>query len=369
MDIFRFINSRDIREHLKKTGYQFNTLETAWLVNQSRTATMQERFHAWEEIIATMPDCAPQRPQKTTPNSSFHALLREYIDLQKKKLALFYDGEGAVYQYALAEAPARPSLHAEWIDRIDIFPDVENCIRECVEEWKTAEEDGCATYLNAKITKRWLRRPDDGGDDQHMEAIINKSGALLSLYYDFCTMFDEHQAEIDYLLEDMWFDFPTPFERGDILIEAGKPWNPFVLDDMFSWDSQRLRENGFSAAVAEGGDVLRERLKKGGVSWDMEYHAWYYGIYTDGLFSESGCNYMDLERYRGPLKDGYRCLKAVSSFLKEWVREGCMDIGLLCNACGLIWQEERSRNFQDSLDRYINTALRDYGIPKRKSKR
>ena len=42
MDIYRFINSNTIREHLKKLGYQFNTLEAAWLVWQCKNATLAE---------------------------------------------------------------------------------------------------------------------------------------------------------------------------------------------------------------------------------------------------------------------------------------------------------------------------------------
>lgn len=32
MDIFRFINSKDIREHIRSIRYEFNSLEAAWLI-------------------------------------------------------------------------------------------------------------------------------------------------------------------------------------------------------------------------------------------------------------------------------------------------------------------------------------------------
>ena len=43
MDITRFINSRDIREHLKKIGYQFTSLEAAWLIWQCKNITLAEK--------------------------------------------------------------------------------------------------------------------------------------------------------------------------------------------------------------------------------------------------------------------------------------------------------------------------------------
>ncbi len=40
MDIFRFINSRDIREYLKIRNYPFISLEAAWLIYQCRSAAI-----------------------------------------------------------------------------------------------------------------------------------------------------------------------------------------------------------------------------------------------------------------------------------------------------------------------------------------
>lgn len=43
MNALRFINSKDIAKHLKEIGYQFNTLETSWLIYQCRTASLPEK--------------------------------------------------------------------------------------------------------------------------------------------------------------------------------------------------------------------------------------------------------------------------------------------------------------------------------------
>lgn len=40
MDILKFINSKNIHEHLKAINYGFNSLETSWLIYQSRNAKM-----------------------------------------------------------------------------------------------------------------------------------------------------------------------------------------------------------------------------------------------------------------------------------------------------------------------------------------
>lgn len=51
MDILRFVNSKDIRKHLETIGYEFNSLETAWLIYQCRDATIDEKHKAWTELM------------------------------------------------------------------------------------------------------------------------------------------------------------------------------------------------------------------------------------------------------------------------------------------------------------------------------
>ena len=55
MDIYKFINSKDVRNYLKEINYEFTPVETAWLIWQS-TKPLEERHKAWQEMIYTMPD-------------------------------------------------------------------------------------------------------------------------------------------------------------------------------------------------------------------------------------------------------------------------------------------------------------------------
>ena len=71
MDFYRFINSKDIKEHLKSIDYQFDTLAASWVVWQSRNATYEEKQKAFDEIIKTMPDCEiPERLNTTARKSN-----------------------------------------------------------------------------------------------------------------------------------------------------------------------------------------------------------------------------------------------------------------------------------------------------------
>lgn len=58
MDIYRFVDSCDIREHLENINYNFNTQEAAYIVWYCRTVSLAEKEAAWNEIIKTMPNCS-----------------------------------------------------------------------------------------------------------------------------------------------------------------------------------------------------------------------------------------------------------------------------------------------------------------------
>ena len=100
MDLFRFIDSKDIREHLRQIGYPFTAPEAAFLVWQCRNATLKEKFAAWREIIETMPDCSLTR-RKEEPIGNCHDFLRRHIASQETLLKEFPSGKNCVYRYEI----------------------------------------------------------------------------------------------------------------------------------------------------------------------------------------------------------------------------------------------------------------------------
>lgn len=79
MDFYRFVNSKDIREHLRSIGYEFTSLEAAWLVHRCRDATMFEKIDAWGYIIKNMPDCEVTVAREPCEHFMLHGLLGKYI--------------------------------------------------------------------------------------------------------------------------------------------------------------------------------------------------------------------------------------------------------------------------------------------------
>ena len=116
----------------------------------------------------------------------------------------------------------------------------------------------------------------------------------------------------------MWFSFPTPFQKGDIV------WEPeseedckgrFVLTDICS--------TCFSESIERCKDVS-----------DMNTRGYFQSDDGD-IFDESMWNYMDLEYYRGKFTGKRRILKALSNYVK-----GKIDISLMLKAYRKIITDE-----------------------------
>ena len=101
IDFTKFVNSNAVRNHLQRIRYQPTALEAAWLVWQCEMISLEEKYTAWQEIIATLPDCPTDSRTawlKKAYKDSTHAFLRAYIAQQRELTAAFYQtDEPAVY--------------------------------------------------------------------------------------------------------------------------------------------------------------------------------------------------------------------------------------------------------------------------------
>ncbi len=83
-DFRHFILSEDIRmfhTELFPAGYEYSAKEAGYLVWQCRTASMEEKYAAWQWIVDNMPDCEviSQNPESET-FPSLHQELRQIIE-------------------------------------------------------------------------------------------------------------------------------------------------------------------------------------------------------------------------------------------------------------------------------------------------
>ncbi len=218
MDIYQYINSKDIRAHLENIGYQFNALEAAFLVWQSRFATLEEKHTAWSEIITNLPDTEIPYEKWKAPRESLHAFLRDYMALQTRLLKEFYDlGGRAAYNYYEPEYNGTDLL----IDHRGIYYDPGRCLTDALRSAEEAESP--FPFWDRKGTAVYLYRLDltngarlrAGFDFRRQPTVIRPEHDLWIaeeelLYGSFLPLAREKPFP---------FPFPLPFKKGDILCD------------------------------------------------------------------------------------------------------------------------------------------------------
>lgn len=110
MDFTNFIPSKDVRAHIRKTGYQLSASEAAYLVWEHPDATLEDRCSAWEEILSTMPDCYPFPAFHRFHHTSIHKFLRSYLAVIHQLLEEFYTERDAIYSFNIGRGLEHPYL-------------------------------------------------------------------------------------------------------------------------------------------------------------------------------------------------------------------------------------------------------------------
>ena len=332
MNVFRFINSKDIRTYLRKTGYCFTALEAAWLIWQSRDTTIREKHQAWNELIETMPDCVIRERPWTRPLESLHAFLEQYMHVENKLIKEFSacaadPGKRYVWllsrQYETGEIRDSGLVFSSFetlcAHEMDVPKDVVSLhCRRTVLDAENSWDDSIEAELTPDLSfRKIICRPlKDDGDDGIFNGVF----------------------------EGLWFAFPTPFARGDLL------WFPYRKGGFHS--GPFVNDGTIYEAVQ--GEAL-EWQKRNGDNSDMISYGWQI---PNGMivYDHLDC-YMDAEYY--PYSDRMdgemRILKVMSDFLKkrigmdEWRTEH-QRIGKECLQNDFEYREEQFRELMKTVN-------------------
>lgn len=298
VDRYSFVNSKDIREHLRKIEYNFSPLETAWLIYTCNRLSYEEKKAAWKELIATMKDCEiPKRPN-CKEWESLHEFLKEYIQLIDKQIEEFYTDsreERNVYMYSFLYRG-----DCTWCEEYKtVFASYEECLeayRKDADNLHIDLKKGETGILRYRIKKQSLEEPEHvmiieyRGDNQ-IEDVILDTG-----------LDDAGNDLVNWSFEGLWFDFPTPFSKGDVLWfpkDANHVQQncdgPFVLEGLSTW--------GNNQSVIENGDIT-----------DMNGYGYF--LNTNGtVYYDVVQDYMDLEYYPGSFTGNWKILLLLSKFI------------------------------------------------------
>lgn len=308
-DIFEFLDSRSIKEHLQRINYELTTPVAAFIVDRSHKATLQQKLKGWQKIVDTMPNCTMSRRNDTVNIPDFHAFLRNVIKQEHRKLAHFKRTDGhCLYFFEDYSWDRR--------DQYDLLYGPYSSYQKCFDAiWKELDGDD---PKEIRIT----RRPIDPDEDHYVDdmVVLNASGEVMSCDYRFEGEWDEAGTASDF--ESMWFDIPTPFHAGDIICNLQRPNEPMVLFDLQTWGSERVDKELVSSVYKERlvqkADKLLRWHRYDGDTSDM----YAYGCQVSSALhfpfyiGEPEGFLLDIDYYRKPLKSEERILYGVRAYVR-----------------------------------------------------
>lgn len=296
MDIYSYLNSRDVAAYCRDLNHPFNAVECAFIVNASRRISVEEKLRLFREIIDTMPDESVEEKARMLKvnldftTDSFHEALGFYVSVLQQSLTAFMQGEpGTVYSFQYYKD--------DWDEKMDdyrLFSDYQAAHDALMQQLQDCDEgDGIAAY-SSEIFKR---RVDS---DKYCCAVINSEGILTHLW--------DNYIELSDFFEDVWAYIPVPFKEGDLLYGS----NPQTLP------SRNIAKEPMVLTHICYQDRTEEKLKRLRRCWGaMDMTA--FGYWLDGrgrLYDECMHSYHELEYYRGEIKGDVRLLKALSAHMK-----------------------------------------------------
>lgn len=341
MDVLRFVNSDAIRNHLKEINYQFNAIEVIWLINHSFDFTFEERKKAYYDVIDNYTDMSYEKDSMPEKISSVHQAIIEYVALNEKYYKEFMENDGTYFFEVTVNYPNYPSENIK-----TTFKEYDDAIKYIVANKKeyyltnTVYKDiANPVFLNEiEIKKKQY------GLEKYIGSIfLNSKLEFKKLLYNEYE--NKHENNILYeFIDSMWFKFPVPFKKGDILVY--KYWDkshigylcqgPFVLDKM-------CHELYGDEAGYDSSDMIA-----------CGYFTWENGT----VYHEVMNDYMNLEYYVDSIENEKRTLITISNYLK-----GKLSLDLFLNAYNLIIADE---NYKKSKKRtwYTKAAFIDSGVEK-----
>ena len=303
MDIYSYLNSKDVEAHCRSTGHKFSSLESCFIINSCYSISVEEKHRLFSEIMETMPDSQlSARMAEYLGYTSFYTALRKTIEAENEYIsALKKGGSDMVYTYKFRNEDMDDHYECRMI-----FADYDTALNSLMNDKKSEMEDEPYLEYFGVLKMHKLN------SSKHVTADIDKNGNIISIY-GYLTD-DEAEADADEdrsIFDWCWVYIPVPFKEGDILRCADKSHfrrGKMVLTSVCYWH----RDD--------------EEMERRTAYWDaMDMTA--YGCWVDDtghLYDECVHDYHNLEYVTEELHGNDRILKALGACKKGEINESML---------------------------------------------
>lgn len=310
MNIYDYFKSADAAEHCKSIGHRFNTIEMAWIVDQS-DKTIKEKNKAFRELIESYPDMPFHESVDFRVKTSIHDYLRALIEYREQLVENFEDTTNTSRTcYCLSPyAIMVMNIDAKQYGENPAFSTIQEALDFARLHW-TEKQYGRVRVLR----KLSLKHKDCILVDYNYngEAVyvfdkrnLNKKGELYKIFQN---------GPGD--LHDLFLHIPSPFKDGDIVSVDSAPVVikalPHTAKNYHKLVSGSKKEN-YPFSDRPEFAIYYYMNSKGDVRDSFPNAHMIKSPYATGI----GMPTEFLEYYKEPLQDREQILLDLSEYIKE----------------------------------------------------
>ena len=203
MNIYKFIESEIIREHLQKCNKTFSIMECAEIICKNLNISIEEKLKAYQEIIDTMEDVEIKFKQFKTAKELLKSVIKLHTELLEEIYSKKYDCH-VTFHYK----PYENNTHTTTYKSKDY--------QKLIKDELANEYDGLQ-YIVLYVEKL-----------QKLKGLINNEGILVEIDH-------KDVNPLDNFLKQNNLSFTLPFNKGDIIVLKrlkGCSFDPFVLEEI-----------------------------------------------------------------------------------------------------------------------------------------
>lgn len=307
LDIYNYFNSKDIADHCRNIGHDFNPLEKTILIAMSNKS-LALRLSAYVEIIEEFGDYQIDHPGKvwgTYETTTLKVFLSKAIETEEINGKEFRENSGDYYYQIEYSYP--DCIRAE-IAICNTYDEIEKEIEQQMAYYaEDAREDD-----NCKLEGCCINKYKNGlgqRDTRISFEILNVNNLPEVMYRSntkkwYPKIIGEEEIENSFALY-----VPTPFKKGDIL--QYRNGSPIVLTDIIDQDNPYFYEN----RKIDTTDMLAYVYCEAGVFHGLKNSL---GDWSEGGITADCCApYTDLSYYRNDLTWKHLPLLFFSKYVKE----------------------------------------------------
>lgn len=221
MDIYKFINSKDIEKHCRDIGFNFNPLESAFLIWQSRKHTIQEKHAAYSHILNQSAEFEFLLREWDYKKTTMRDFLQNYMRIEDGLLSSIEENKPAAVTYI----KSLDDIDSQYPYQEKLYLSKEVCFSAIKEFEPKCNWNKCKLIYRSLISD------------------INAKANSISIHFDeeFNTVFVTETAQLSandskifHTFDEMQIKVPLPFEDYDNLIEKyryGATSFEYVVDE------------------------------------------------------------------------------------------------------------------------------------------